>query len=363
MRPSVGRLCRRMIGKPPKKGPQRIHATTQALKQCAKSMDTQKAREVFDGLKGSGLAPNVYVYNSLISVYGKSSEPDRAFQVFEEMMKSGVSPNTVTFNTLMTAYEKGPADGVAKAFSVYSQMKSSGQRPTRVTLPHHFHHLATEALADMKKAGYHAGSLEEAMPAALSLEAGLRHAGDIASQPVPPSAAVSTPTIQDALQYSRPPPNVDYGQILFSFYLTLCLDHLVALLVAIVVACPHRDEQAFSNREVMVLLMQASDQVAVWNRGICLLPVGFFVLQGGEESPSLCVDTFTSYWLLLTTLNKIRVPRNKVAPCGNTADGSSTEITPAMHVTVLDLVKQHLVAASKAFVPPDSLSAPPSLTQ
>ncbi|KAK1390870.1 hypothetical protein POM88_019048 [Heracleum sosnowskyi] len=65
-------------------------------------MPWKKITEVFDGMRSSGVAPDAYTYNTLISSCRQGTLSQEAKQIFEEMKVfeeiklSGCSPNIVT---------------------------------------------------------------------------------------------------------------------------------------------------------------------------------------------------------------------------------------------------------------------------
>jgi pentatricopeptide repeat protein len=53
---------------------------------------------------GGGRAPNVITYNALIRACGKSGRWELSRKMFMEMRAAGVAPNTYIFDSLITSY-------------------------------------------------------------------------------------------------------------------------------------------------------------------------------------------------------------------------------------------------------------------
>ncbi|XP_021739665.1 pentatricopeptide repeat-containing protein At3g46610-like [Chenopodium quinoa] len=72
--------------------------------------------------------PNLYIYNSLLSVVKQSGELDKVDMVLSEMDEVGISRNVVTYNTLMGIYlEEGRT---AEALNLFEDIKCKGLSPS-----------------------------------------------------------------------------------------------------------------------------------------------------------------------------------------------------------------------------------------
>ncbi|KAH1243748.1 Pentatricopeptide repeat-containing protein [Glycine max] len=108
---------------------------------------------MYENMKPSGIVPNAYAYNCVISEYCNARMVDKALNVFAEMRekgglcrgkkfgeavkivhqvnKVGLSPNIVTYNILINGFcDVGKIDTAVRLFN---QLKSNGLSPTLVT--------------------------------------------------------------------------------------------------------------------------------------------------------------------------------------------------------------------------------------
>jgi pentatricopeptide repeat domain-containing protein 1 len=79
-------------------------------------------------MKQSGIAPNVYTYNALISVMELSGQWETAMAAFEEMKSNAIVPNENTFIVLISAMQKGGQ--WEKTVSLFEEMKANGIAPS-----------------------------------------------------------------------------------------------------------------------------------------------------------------------------------------------------------------------------------------
>ncbi|KAG5624840.1 hypothetical protein H5410_010058 [Solanum commersonii] len=100
------------------------------LSVCASSWDLERAFQVFQLVRETGLKPDCKLYTTLISTCAKAGKVDTMFEVFHEMVNAGVEPNANTYGTLIDGCAK--AGQVAKAFGAYGIMRSKNVKPDRV---------------------------------------------------------------------------------------------------------------------------------------------------------------------------------------------------------------------------------------
>merc|ERR1719221_1623153 len=73
-----------------------------------------------------GLIPNLFAYNTLISVCEKAGRVEQALQLFEDMRQTNVLPDSSTYLCLIRACEKGGNPERAKQLA--QQMKAQDFR-------------------------------------------------------------------------------------------------------------------------------------------------------------------------------------------------------------------------------------------
>lgn len=87
----------------------------------------KKKKEETNGL----IAPNLFIYNSLLGAVKQSENFGEMENVFSYMAEEGVFPNAVTYNTMMAIYvEQGQP---AKALSVLEEIQNKGLTPSPVS--------------------------------------------------------------------------------------------------------------------------------------------------------------------------------------------------------------------------------------
>ena len=98
----------------------------------ARASSLPDALLVLREMRASGVSPDVYTFNRLISAAARARDLDRALGLFEEMQAvHGLSPDAVTFASLVDAC--GKARGGARwtrALSVFEEMLARGVAPT-----------------------------------------------------------------------------------------------------------------------------------------------------------------------------------------------------------------------------------------
>ncbi|XP_049350603.1 pentatricopeptide repeat-containing protein MRL1, chloroplastic isoform X1 [Solanum verrucosum] len=100
------------------------------LSVCASSRDLERAFQVLQLVRETGLKPDCKLYTTLISTCAKAGKVDTMFEVFHEMVNAGVEPNANTYGALIDGCAK--AGQVAKAFGAYGIMRSKNVKPDRV---------------------------------------------------------------------------------------------------------------------------------------------------------------------------------------------------------------------------------------
>ncbi|XP_050210386.1 pentatricopeptide repeat-containing protein At5g02860 [Mercurialis annua] len=110
---------------------------------CRRGSLYEEAARVFEEMKMSGFSPDKVTYNALLDVYGKSRRPKEAMEVLKEMESNGFSPSIVTYNSSISAYAR---DGLLKeAMELKMQMVENGIKPDVFTY--------TTLLSGFEKAG------------------------------------------------------------------------------------------------------------------------------------------------------------------------------------------------------------------
>lgn len=70
-------------------------------------MRWERALELLDEMKRSGLNPDVYSYSAAISACEKDKQWEKALEIFEKMQIQNVNPDVVAFNSAITACSQG----------------------------------------------------------------------------------------------------------------------------------------------------------------------------------------------------------------------------------------------------------------
>ncbi|XVE84084.1 hypothetical protein DITRI_Ditri16bG0140800 [Diplodiscus trichospermus] len=80
---------------------------------------------------GSGIGPNLFIYNSLLGAVKHSKQFDEMEKILQDMAEEGIIPNIVTYNVLMAIYlEQGEA---TKALNVLDEIQEKGFSPSPVS--------------------------------------------------------------------------------------------------------------------------------------------------------------------------------------------------------------------------------------
>ncbi|KAK3235606.1 hypothetical protein CYMTET_54196 [Cymbomonas tetramitiformis] len=92
--------------------------------------------EVVRRMKAAGVAPNIQIYNVIISavVQQRHVDTEMVRSILREAEDEGLTPDTVTYNTMMNAYASYPAQ-IDEAYELLEQMESRGaEEPGRPDL-------------------------------------------------------------------------------------------------------------------------------------------------------------------------------------------------------------------------------------
>ncbi|OAY86015.1 Pentatricopeptide repeat-containing protein [Ananas comosus] len=80
---------------------------------------------------GASVAPNLFIYNSLLSAVKQTERFEKVNEVIEDMKSQGIVPNIVTYNTLMSIHlEQGKP---CEALDILAQIENYGLSPSPVT--------------------------------------------------------------------------------------------------------------------------------------------------------------------------------------------------------------------------------------
>ena len=102
-----------------------------AISACRRCINLEKALELLQEMKDSGICPNVITYSAVISVCEKCGNLEKALELLQEMKDSGIRPNVITYNAVISACEK--CSNLEKALELLEEMKDSGIYPDVIT--------------------------------------------------------------------------------------------------------------------------------------------------------------------------------------------------------------------------------------
>ncbi|KAI9299131.1 hypothetical protein K502DRAFT_326700 [Neoconidiobolus thromboides FSU 785] len=95
----------------------------------SKCDDPEGALMFYEQLKlTKKMEPNIYIYNTLISLHLKNDDVSSALKVKDEMIKEGVTPNSITYCSFMTFYS-GKYD-ISSTLEIIDMMNDEGVTPT-----------------------------------------------------------------------------------------------------------------------------------------------------------------------------------------------------------------------------------------
>lgn len=87
-------------------------------------MPWSKIMTLVERMKSTGVRPDSYTYNTLISYCQKGSLREEVAGVFEEMKLAGLSPDKVTYDALLDVY--GKSRRLMEALAVLREMENNG---------------------------------------------------------------------------------------------------------------------------------------------------------------------------------------------------------------------------------------------
>ncbi|CAN0027358.1 unnamed protein product [Scytosiphon promiscuus] len=103
------------------------------IKGLMKTLEWEKAMDLFRGMRYNNVKPNLMTFNTLIAGLNRAHVPTIALELYEEMMEmGGIAPDVYTYSSLVTAYAR--LGDVENAVKVLSDMAKSGVKPNRFTL-------------------------------------------------------------------------------------------------------------------------------------------------------------------------------------------------------------------------------------
>merc|ERR1719502_433570 len=94
------------------------------LKGFAQSRQPGRVQEVFEEMKGMGIACNTVSYNTMLDANARTGKMDRADELFRDMVQNGVTPDVITYSTLVKGYCQ--AGDIDQGFQVLNEMVASG---------------------------------------------------------------------------------------------------------------------------------------------------------------------------------------------------------------------------------------------
>eukprot|EP00752_Nemacystus_decipiens_P004025 g3686.t1 len=103
------------------------------IKGLMKTLQWQKAMDLFRGMRYNNVKPNLMTFNTLMAGLNKARVPSITVELYEEMMQvGGLMPDVYTYSCLVSAYAR--LGDVEAAVKVLSDMAKSGVKPNRFTL-------------------------------------------------------------------------------------------------------------------------------------------------------------------------------------------------------------------------------------
>eukprot|EP00903_Cladosiphon_okamuranus_P006597 g6444.t1 len=103
------------------------------IKGLMKTLQWEKALDLFRGMMYNNVKPNVMTFNTLMAGLNKARVPSITVGLYEEMMQvGGLLPDVYTYSSLVSAYAR--LGDVEAAVKVLSDMAKSGVKPNRFTL-------------------------------------------------------------------------------------------------------------------------------------------------------------------------------------------------------------------------------------
>nr|XP_043635051.1 pentatricopeptide repeat-containing protein At3g09650, chloroplastic [Erigeron canadensis] len=91
----------------------------------------EKARQVLNEMRNSGVQANRITYNILLKGYCQQLQLDNAKEIIKEMISVGIEPDAVSYNTLIDGCIL--IDDCAGALVLFNEMRARGIAPTKVS--------------------------------------------------------------------------------------------------------------------------------------------------------------------------------------------------------------------------------------
>ncbi|KAI0075393.1 hypothetical protein K474DRAFT_1664256 [Panus rudis PR-1116 ss-1] len=122
--------------------------------------DTANAMALFNEAIQRGVAPNIYLYNTIISKLAKARKADQALQLFNEMKARRILPSSVTYGTVIAACCRvGDAQSAENLFEEMAMQRSFKPRiPPYNTMMQ----LYTQTRPDRERALYYYDAMKQA---------------------------------------------------------------------------------------------------------------------------------------------------------------------------------------------------------
>lgn len=99
------------------------------LQECARLKALEEGRRVHAQITKSGINPNRYLENTLLSMYAKCGSPADARKVFNGITER----NVVTWTAMIEALVASESGQKSEAYDCYQMMKQEGCKPDKVT--------------------------------------------------------------------------------------------------------------------------------------------------------------------------------------------------------------------------------------
>ncbi|CAM9576390.1 unnamed protein product, partial [Hapterophycus canaliculatus] len=89
------------------------------IKGLMKTLEWEKAMDLFRGMRYNNVKPNLMTFNTLIAGLNRARVPTIALELYEEMMRmGGVAPDVYTYSGVVTAYARlGDVENAVKVLS------------------------------------------------------------------------------------------------------------------------------------------------------------------------------------------------------------------------------------------------------
>ncbi|KAJ8618615.1 hypothetical protein MRB53_014801 [Persea americana] len=83
-----------------------LHACSALLSALAKARLTAMAWKIYNEMLRIGVVANTYIFNVMIHACYKSGDVEKAEELLKEMESKGISPDLFTYNTLISLFCK-----------------------------------------------------------------------------------------------------------------------------------------------------------------------------------------------------------------------------------------------------------------